>query len=114
MDDGTVFDSSKGRQPLEFIIGAGSVRLLVRSDSLQHLFLPCIRYSPFSYALSQVIKGFDTAVTGLAVGESRKSRIPPADAYGETDPAMVMSFPREGKGADGLKEGAKVGPWSEA
>ena len=56
----------------------------------------------------QVIKGFDTAVTGLSVGDSRKSRIPPIDAYGETDPAMVMSFPREGKGADGLKEGVKV------
>ena len=56
----------------------------------------------------QVIKGFDTAVTGLAVGESRKSRIPPVDAYGETDPAMVMSFPREGTGADGLQEGVKV------
>jgi peptide-methionine (S)-S-oxide reductase len=78
LDDGSVFDSSRGREPLEFIIGAGSV-----------------------------IKGFDTAVTGLAIGGSRKSRIPPADAYGEKDPSLEMSFPAS-SAPEGLKEGVKV------
>ena len=57
----------------------------------------------------QVIKGFDTAVTGLAVGGSRTSRIPPEDAYGNIDPSMQMGFPRQKGAPDGLKEGAKVG-----
>ena len=56
LDDGTVFDSSLERSPLEFLVG---------SDEL--------------------IKGFDQAVYGLAVGESVTVRIPPAEAYGELD-----------------------------
>ena len=56
LDDGTVFDSSLDREPLEFTVGAG-----------------------------QVIPGFDSAVDGLAVGESVTVRIPPAEAYGEID-----------------------------
>jgi peptidylprolyl isomerase len=53
LDDGSVFDSSVGREPLEFRIGSG-----------------------------MVIPGFDRAVTGLQVGESRTAVIPPEDAYG--------------------------------
>lgn len=53
LDDGSVFDSSREREPLAFQIGAG-----------------------------RVIKGFDMAVTGLGVGETRKQRLQPADAYG--------------------------------
>lgn len=53
LDDGSVFDSSREREPLAFQIGAG-----------------------------RVIKGFDMAVTGLGVGETRKQRLEPADAYG--------------------------------
>ncbi len=40
-------------------------------------------YVPVPLSYHQVIKGFDIAVTGLAVGESRKSRIEPVDAYGK-------------------------------
>jgi FKBP-type peptidyl-prolyl cis-trans isomerase 2 len=54
LDDGTVFDSSLERSPLEFVVG-----------------------SP------DLIKGFDQAVLGLAIGEAVTVRIPPADAYGE-------------------------------
>ena len=57
--------------------------------------------------IPQVIKGFDTAVTGLSVGESRKSRIPPVDAYGEVDPEAKVTFPTQGA-PGGLKEGIKV------
>lgn len=49
-----MFDSSREREPLSFRIGAG-----------------------------RVISGFDKAVTGLAVGGTRKQRLEPADAYGE-------------------------------
>ena len=53
LDDGTQFDSSRGREPLEFMVGGG-----------------------------KVIAGFDDAVTGLAEGQSRSERIPPERAYG--------------------------------
>ena len=54
LDDGSVFDSSRGRRPLEFRLGGG-----------------------------QVIPGFDAAVTGMAVGEEKTVTIPAAEAYGD-------------------------------
>ncbi len=64
LDDGSEFDSSEGRDPLTFVVGSG-----------------------------QVISGFDDAVRGLAVGESRTVRIEPENAYGEVDPARVVDVP---------------------
>ncbi len=75
LDDGSQFDSSEGREPLQFIVGSG-----------------------------QVIPGFDEAVRGLAIGESRTVRIEPADAYGEIDPALIQEVP-----LDRLPEGVAVG-----
>lgn len=75
LDDGTQFDSSEGREPLQFVVGSG-----------------------------QVISGFDDAVIGLAVGESRTVRIEPVNAYGELDPALVQEVPLEQ-----LPEGVSVG-----
>jgi FKBP-type peptidyl-prolyl cis-trans isomerase 2 len=75
LDDGTEFDSSEGRDPLSFVVGSG-----------------------------QVISGFDDAVRGLAVGESRTVRIEPEDAYGEYTPEAVIDFP-----ADSAPEGLQVG-----
>ena len=65
LDDGTQFDSSSGREPLEFALGSG-----------------------------QVIPGFDSAVDGMAVGESKTVTIPPADAYGEKHPQLVQEVPK--------------------
>jgi FKBP-type peptidyl-prolyl cis-trans isomerase len=56
LTDGTQFDSSVGREPLEFTVGAG-----------------------------QMIKGFDTGVRGMAVGEKKTIEIAPQDAYGERE-----------------------------
>ena len=53
LEDGTQFDSSQGREPLEFEVGSG-----------------------------QVIPGFDKAVEGMAVGDSKSVRIEPDEAYG--------------------------------
>jgi peptidylprolyl isomerase len=61
LQDGTVFDSSSDREPLQFNIGSG-----------------------------QVIVGFEEAVTGMAVGEKKTSQIPCDKAYGERNPSMVM------------------------
>lgn len=53
LEDGTVFDSSVGRDPLSFTLGSG-----------------------------QVIAGFDAAVQGMAVGDSCTAVIPPEEGYG--------------------------------
>ena len=65
LSDGTVFDSSQGRDPLEFTFGSG-----------------------------QVIPGFDEAVTGMAVGDSATVTIEPENAYGERREEMVQNVPR--------------------
>ncbi len=53
LDDGTEFDSSAGREPLEFAIGSG-----------------------------QVIPGFDSAADGMTVSDSKTVTIPAGAAYG--------------------------------
>jgi peptidylprolyl isomerase len=65
LDDGTTFDSSQGREPLEFTLGEGAV-----------------------------ISGFEEVVTGMAVGENKQATIPADQAYGQHDPAMVHEVPR--------------------
>lgn len=69
-EDGTVFDSSVGKQPLEFVAGAGVV-----------------------------VKGFDEAVIGMEIGETKTVTIPAKDAYGEKTDDMTVEIPREEFGA---------------
>jgi len=69
--NGEQFDSSEGREPLEFTVGAG-----------------------------MMIKGFDAAMPGMAVGDKKTVNIPAADAYGEKDPTAVIPFPKENVPAD--------------
>lgn len=64
LSDGTVFDSSEGRDPLQFTLGAG-----------------------------QIIPGFERAVEGLAPGEKTTTVIPPEHAYGEHQPEAVLEVP---------------------
>jgi peptidylprolyl isomerase len=65
LDDGTEFDSSAGRDPLEFSLGSG-----------------------------QVIAGFDKAVDGMAVGDSKTVTIPPAEAYGDRHDKLLQQVPK--------------------
>jgi len=65
LDDGTVFDSSRDREPLEFSLGTG-----------------------------QVIPGFDQALTGMKPGESKKVTIPAAEAYGPYRSELVLVVDR--------------------
>lgn len=69
--NGETFDSSAGREPLEFTVGSG-----------------------------QVIKGFDEGVKGMQVGEKKKVEIPAADAYGQKDAQNVIEFPKDQFPAD--------------
>lgn len=65
LDDGTVFDSSEGREPLEFVLGSG-----------------------------QVIPGFDDAVTSMQVGDAKTVTIPADRAYGVKRDELILDFPR--------------------
>lgn len=71
LDDGSVFDSSAGRDPLQFKVGSG-----------------------------QVIAGFEEAVTGMAVGEKKTVMIPCSKAYGEVQDDLVMTVPQAQVPAD--------------
>ncbi len=71
LDDGSQFDSSAGRDPLEFRLGTG-----------------------------QVIQGFDDGVTGMNIGEKKTIHIPAAQAYGEQRPEMMLDIKRSEVPAD--------------
>jgi peptidylprolyl isomerase len=78
LDSGEEFDSSRGRDPLTFTVGEG-----------------------------QVIDGFDAAVTGMAVGESKTVRLEPDQAYGARRDDLVITVPKA-QAPDGLEEGQQV------
>lgn len=71
LNDGTVFDSSKGREPLQFIFGQG-----------------------------QLIPGFEKAVEDLSLGEITKVDIPHQEAYGEVRQDMIIRIERDKVPAD--------------
>jgi peptidylprolyl isomerase len=65
LGDGTEFDSSRGRDPMSFTLGEG-----------------------------RVIPGFDAAVTGMAVGETKTVTLPAGEAYGAPRDEMLVTVPR--------------------
>ncbi|MTI20180.1 peptidylprolyl isomerase [Fulvivirga sp. RKSG066] len=65
LNDGSVFDSSENREPLEFEIGAG-----------------------------MMIAGFDKAVVGMKVGDTKTADIPADEAYGAKNDEMVVQVPK--------------------
>ena len=71
LTNGEQFDSSVGREPLEYTVGAG-----------------------------QMIKGFDDALPGMAIGQKKTINIPAADAYGEKNDDAIIEFPKENVPAD--------------
>ncbi len=71
LTSGEQFDSSAGREPLEFTVGGG-----------------------------QMIKGFDAAMPGMNVGEKKTINIAAVDAYGEKDPRAIIEFPAANVPAD--------------
>jgi peptidylprolyl isomerase len=66
LDDGTVFDSSEGGDPISFTLGGG-----------------------------EVIPGFDTAVEGMSVGDEKTQRIDSENAYGPRRDELVFRVGRE-------------------
>jgi FKBP-type peptidyl-prolyl cis-trans isomerase 2 len=66
LTDGTTFDSSEGRDPLEFQVGSG-----------------------------MVIAGFDNGVVGMNIGDKKTVHIGVEEAYGPKNEEMVIEFPRD-------------------
>lgn len=66
LDDGTVFDTSEGRAPLQFVLGTG-----------------------------YVIPGVEKAVEGLTVGEQVTTKVPPEDGYGPRSDELVLNVGRD-------------------
>jgi peptidylprolyl isomerase len=64
LKDGSVFDSSEGREPLEFKVGAG-----------------------------QVIPDFENAVIGMNIGDSKTVDTPAENAYGAYSNEMIVDVP---------------------
>ena len=66
LNDGKIFDSSEGREPLEFTIGE-----------------------------NRVIKGFEDGIKGMKLNDEKTIKIKAKDTYGERDERMVVSVPRD-------------------
>jgi FKBP-type peptidyl-prolyl cis-trans isomerase 2 len=66
LDNGDIFDSSNGREPLEFIVGEG-----------------------------RVIPGFEEAVKTMNKGEEKTVNIKSKDAYGDKKPELIKSLPKD-------------------
>jgi peptidylprolyl isomerase len=71
LDDGSIFDSSENRQPLEFVVGS-----------------------------NQVIPGLEEAVIGMDPGDKKTIKIPSEQAYGPHYPELVAQFERNQFPAD--------------
>jgi len=71
--DGKVFDSSAGREPLPFTLGA-----------------------------HQVVPGFENAVRGMKAGEKKKVTIPSKEAYGDHNPKLIQEVPIDAVKASGI------------
>jgi peptidylprolyl isomerase len=78
LDDGSLFDSSEGRDPLQFTVGGG-----------------------------QVIPGFDAAVRDLEPGQSKTVRLEAEQAYGPRQDELVIEVPLDGA-PEGLVVGDRV------
>jgi FKBP-type peptidyl-prolyl cis-trans isomerase 2 len=100
LDNGEVFDTSEGREPLTFTVDA-----------------------------KQVVKGFNDAIKGMKEGEEKEFKLEPKDAYGDQNPQLVQEVPKDKlpkdvepkvgmvlslKAPDGKQYGARIAEVGEA
>ncbi len=77
--NGTVFDSNVGKQPLTFIAGSG-----------------------------QLIPGFDQGVIGMALNQSKTITVPPKEGYGLVNQSLIVVVPRSVFGNQSITVGMMV------
>jgi FKBP-type peptidyl-prolyl cis-trans isomerase 2 len=81
LEDGTVFDTNKGKEPLVFEVGE-----------------------------KKIITGYEKNIIGMEKGQSKKITLKPEDAYGPVNEKLMVKIPKQSlqsKGVD-AKEGMKV------
>ncbi len=66
LDDGSIFDSSEGNDPISFTLGSG-----------------------------EVIPGFENAIEGMSIGDKKTERMEPGDAYGDRREELVFTVGRD-------------------
>jgi len=66
LEDGTVFGSSRDKEPIEFVVGG-----------------------------DELIKGVSFGVAGMAEGEKKVLIVPPEEGYGQPRPELISEFPKE-------------------
>jgi peptidylprolyl isomerase len=77
LSDGSVYQTTVGKQPLEFVIGKGSM-----------------------------LADFEAAIVGMKVGETKTITIPAANAYGEHREDLVITIKRSQiQGGDNIQVG---------
>jgi len=79
LEDGSVVDSNKGKQPLVYDQGEG-----------------------------MIIPGLESRLEGLRAGDERKFEIPPEEAYGVVDPKGIQEVPKKDVPPDALKVGTML------
>ena len=77
-NEGTILDTSDGREPLYYLHGAGNL-----------------------------IIGMEEGLEGKVTGDKFQLIIPPAKGYGEKDPAMTQKVPRSAFGDQEVRKGIK-------
>lgn len=77
--NGTVFDSNVGKQPLSFKVGAG-----------------------------QIISGFENAVVGMKINETKTVTLTPSEAYGNVNPNLIITVSRNTLGNLTLSDGEEI------
>ncbi len=81
LENGEVFDTTEGREPIELQVGAG-----------------------------QIIKGFEDALIGMELNEKKEFTVAPEEAYGTRDENNIHTFSREEVPADmNPREGEMIG-----
>jgi len=80
-EDGTTFDTNKGKDPLKFEVGA-----------------------------KQIIPGFEKQIIGMEKDQTKKIKLKPEDAYGQPNDKLIIEIPKEVLNAKGIepKPGMKV------
>ncbi len=77
-NEGNVIDTSSGREPLNYLHGAGNL-----------------------------IAGMEEGLEGKSKGDKFQLKIEPAKGYGEKDPAMIQQVPRSAFGDQDVRPGMK-------
>jgi FKBP-type peptidyl-prolyl cis-trans isomerase SlyD len=78
-ESGAVIDSSKGKEPMQYIHGRG-----------------------------QIISGLEKELTGMAVGAEKKITVKPEEGYGPIDPRRFHEIPKDKLPPDALKVGTML------